>query len=161
GQWLAFFDGISPAETLQEQTLIGQDLLLGSGVPDQDVHVETALDLAGTFLLQTPTDVTQSAVAGELQGVPGFVFVQEFSPDDPAAPPVDSDPESPPLDINDPVVNNNDGSTGTSNFSQNTSSLVAFGNSVVAAFDDSGSAAGGTNHYTGYAYSTDGGLTFT
>ena len=38
---------------------------------------------------------------------------------------------------------------------------MAFGNTVVVGFNDSGSNSGGTNKFTGFARSTDGGATFT
>ncbi|HEY6401907.1 MAG TPA: PxKF domain-containing protein [Blastocatellia bacterium] len=38
---------------------------------------------------------------------------------------------------------------------------MAFGNTVIVGFNDSGSNSGGTNRFTGYARSTDGGATFT
>src|SRR5262249_31402081 len=82
GQWLAGFGGISPGSALQEQTQIGQNLLLTSGVADQDVHVVSALDLSGSFVVQTPVDVDQPTLTSELQAVPGFIFAQDF-PDQP------------------------------------------------------------------------------
>ncbi len=57
--------------------------------------------------------------------------------------------------------NNNNGTTGTANFTQSETSIVAFGNNVVIGFNDAGSAAGGANHFTGWTYSSDGGATFT
>src|SRR6266567_7616879 len=59
GQWLAVFNGISPGYTLDEQTQFGRDLLHSAGLSDPDVRVVSALDLTGTFALQTPADVTQ------------------------------------------------------------------------------------------------------
>ena len=59
------------------------------------------------------------------------------------------------------LTNNNAGSSGTALFTQSETSLVAFGNTVVVGFNDSGSNAGGTNKFTGWARSTDGGATFT
>jgi FG-GAP-like repeat len=59
------------------------------------------------------------------------------------------------------LINNNNGSTGTSFFTQSETSLVAFGNTIVAGFNDSGSNAGITNHFTGWSRSTDGGTTWT
>jgi hypothetical protein len=61
----------------------------------------------------------------------------------------------------DALVNNNNGSTGTSNFTQSETSIVAFGNNVVIGFNDSGSFTGGANKFTGWSYSTDGGASFT
>ncbi len=168
GEWLAVFGGISPADNLADQTQVGQNLLVSSGVSPQAVQVVSAFDLDGTFLLQTATTVDQPTLTAELQAVPGFVFAQDAQPDPipPADPdatdqPVPSAPGDPPPVVEDPLVNNNNGSTGTSNFTQNTPSVLAFGNTVVTAFYDTGSAAGGANHFTGYAYSTDGGNTFT
>jgi FG-GAP-like repeat len=59
------------------------------------------------------------------------------------------------------LINNNNGSTGASFFTQSETSLVAFGNTIVAGFNDSGSNAGSTNHFTGWSRSTDGGATWT
>jgi hypothetical protein len=61
----------------------------------------------------------------------------------------------------DALVNNNGGSTGTSNFTQSEMSVIGFGNNVVVGFNDSGSYVGGANKFTGWAYSSDNGLTFT
>ncbi len=60
----------------------------------------------------------------------------------------------------DALVNNNTGSTGTSNFTQSETSIIAFGSNVLIGFNDSGSFTGGANKFTGYSYSTDGGTTF-
>ena len=59
------------------------------------------------------------------------------------------------------LTNNNAGSTGTAFFTQSETSLVAFGNTVIVGFNDSGSNSGATNKFTGFARSTDGGATFT
>ncbi|MBO0724946.1 MAG: exo-alpha-sialidase, partial [Blastocatellia bacterium] len=59
------------------------------------------------------------------------------------------------------LTNNNAGSTGTGFFTQSETTLTAFGNTVVVGFNDSGSNSGGTNKFTGFARSTDGGATFT
>ncbi len=59
------------------------------------------------------------------------------------------------------LVNNNNGATATGNFTQSETTILAYGNNVITGFNDAGSNAGGTNRFTGYAYSTDGGLTFT
>ena len=58
------------------------------------------------------------------------------------------------------IVNNNAGASGTANFTQSEATVVAFGTTVVVAFNDSGSNAGGTNKFTGFSRSTDGGVTF-
>ena len=67
-------------------------------------------------------------------------------------------PSSVPFDS---LSNNNNGSTGTSQFTQSETSVIAFGSTVLIGFNDSGSNAGGTNKFTGYSRSTDGGATFT
>src|SRR5215813_13217313 len=59
------------------------------------------------------------------------------------------------------LTNNNAGATGTGFFTQSETTLLAFGNTVVVGFNDSGSNSGGTNKFTGFARSTDGGATFT
>src|SRR5439155_19438686 len=61
----------------------------------------------------------------------------------------------------DAIGNNNSGLTGTGFYTQNTTTQVAFGNTVVLAYFDSGSDAGYVNRYTGFSRSTDGGATFT
>jgi len=59
------------------------------------------------------------------------------------------------------LTNNNAGSAGTAFFTQSETTLTAFGNTVVVGFNDSGSNSGGSNKFTGFARSTDGGATFT
>jgi hypothetical protein len=59
------------------------------------------------------------------------------------------------------LTNNNAGATGTGFFTQSETAIAAFGNTVVVGFNDSGSNAGGTNKFTGFARSIDGGATFT
>src|SRR5215470_763087 len=59
------------------------------------------------------------------------------------------------------LVNNNAGATGAALFTQSETALTAFGNTVVVGFNDSGSNAGGSNKFTGFARSTNGGATFT
>jgi hypothetical protein len=58
----------------------------------------------------------------------------------------------------DQLVNDNRGSLDTSRFTQTQASIVAFGDNIVIGFNDSGSLHG---KMTGFAYSTDGGMTFT
>jgi hypothetical protein len=59
------------------------------------------------------------------------------------------------------LTNNNAGATGTGLFTQSETAIAAFGNTVVVGFNDSGSNSGGTNKFTGFARSIDGGATFT
>jgi hypothetical protein len=59
------------------------------------------------------------------------------------------------------LTNNNAGATGTALFTQSETAIAAFGNMVVVGFNDSGSNSGGTNKFTGFARSIDGGATFT
>lgn len=58
-------------------------------------------------------------------------------------------------------VNNNNGALTGARFTQTTSSIVAFGNNVVVSYADAGSNTFVNNKFTGFAYSTDGGATFT
>lgn len=60
----------------------------------------------------------------------------------------------------DVLVNNNAGATGTGYFTQSEMSILAFGSNVLIGFNDSGSNSGGSNKFTGFSYSTDGGSTF-
>ena len=59
------------------------------------------------------------------------------------------------------LVNNNNGATAIGRFTQSETSILAYGNNVITAFNDAGSNAGGANRFTGYSRSTDGGVTFT
>jgi len=61
----------------------------------------------------------------------------------------------------DVLTNNNAGNTGAASFTQSETSVIAFGSTVLVAFNDSGSTVGGTNKFTGFSRSTDGGNTFT
>src|SRR5438874_3017808 len=58
------------------------------------------------------------------------------------------------------LINNNNGSIGTAQFTQSETSTVAFGSTIVATYNDSGSFASG-NHFTGWSRSTDNGVTWT
>jgi hypothetical protein len=60
----------------------------------------------------------------------------------------------------DVLTNNNAGATSTAGFTQSETSVIAFGNTVLVAFNDSGSTFGGTNKFTGFARSTDNGNSF-
>ncbi|MBK9099343.1 MAG: exo-alpha-sialidase [bacterium] len=60
----------------------------------------------------------------------------------------------------DALVNNNNGLTSTGNFTQSETSIVAFGSNVLIGFNDSGSNSGGASKFTGFSYSTDGGVSF-
>jgi hypothetical protein len=82
GQWQAVFQGLSPAATRPQQTINGQNLLHLSGITDQQVQLVDSFDLSGTFLLQTSTAVEEAQLQAELHAVPGFVFVQEFPPEE-------------------------------------------------------------------------------
>src|SRR6266481_6685519 len=60
------------------------------------------------------------------------------------------------------LINNNNGFTiCTQNFTQSETTVVSFGSTIVAGFNDSGSNAGGSNHFTGWSRSTDNGATWT
>jgi hypothetical protein len=58
------------------------------------------------------------------------------------------------------LVNNPAEDTTTRN-TQSETSLVVFGSTIVAGFNDSGSSVGAANHFTGFARSTNGGASFT
>jgi hypothetical protein len=200
GQWMAVFNGLSPADTLGQQAQNGANLLHASGLNDADVQVTSAVDLSGTFLVQAPPTVTQSTLTAELQNVPGFVFVQDYTPDKGAvgednngginAPdlingdaynaqfgpfdynafvareksgqvPPDGGPVPPPPVGTDVLVSDTAGSNGSEFFTQSETSTIAFGNTVLVSFNDSGSNAAASNKFTGWSRSTDGGLTFT
>jgi uncharacterized delta-60 repeat protein len=60
-----------------------------------------------------------------------------------------------------PAIHNDNGATGTSGFVQSETTLVAFGNTVVVGFNDSGSNNISNGKFTGFSRSTDGGATFT
>ena len=56
---------------------------------------------------------------------------------------------------------NNPAADATSRDTQSETTTIAFGNTVIVAYNDSGSNAVSSSKFTGYARSTDGGLTFT
>jgi hypothetical protein len=193
GQWMAVFEGLPTEVGITEQTQYGEGLLHSSGLADEQVRVVRALDLNGTYLLQTPVEVTHWDLVSELQGVPGFVFAQDYEepPYDGTARlssphqqrseaifgpfnyerfvqreaagefPDQGGPVEPPAEALDALTNNNTGSSGTAFFTQSETTLVAFGNTVVVGFNDSGSNGTASNKFTGFAHSTDGGNTFT
>jgi hypothetical protein len=190
GLWYAVFEGMVAGVTAEEQTQYGKNLLQSAGVTDEEVSVVDALDFSGSFVVKTAPELTKEALTSELQVVPGFIFVEDYEEADPATlrkitpartrseefyGPFDYDTfltrekngefpdqgglvDSEPAEV---LTNTNAGSTGTSNFTQSETTVVAFGNTVVVGFNDSGSNAGGTNKFTGFARSTDGGATFT
>jgi len=67
----------------------------------------------------------------------------------------------------DRLINNNNGASTTGLFTQSETSIVAYGNTVIASYNDSGSNAvgagdgGGSAGFTGWSRSTDGGNTWT
>jgi hypothetical protein len=61
----------------------------------------------------------------------------------------------------DVLANNNAGAASDRWFTQSETTILAFGNNVVLGFNDSGSFGTGGNKFTGFAYSTDGGATYT
>src|SRR5882762_812529 len=58
------------------------------------------------------------------------------------------------------LINNNTGVSACNQFTQSETSVVSFGTTIVAGFNDSGSFASG-NHFTGWSRSTDNGATWT
>ncbi len=78
--WYAVFHGVPSAGSLDKQTDVGRHLLESSGIPDSEIHVEKALDLTGTFLLETPEtyptpDAFRSEIDTRLASVPGYTSV--------------------------------------------------------------------------------------
>jgi hypothetical protein len=192
-QWIAVINSMTPADNLDEQARLAQELLEAADVAENEARIVGALDLSGSFVVQAAGGSTAESVSATLAGVPGFVFVSEFVPSgEPAleaytgrtiAPqrersealfgPFDYDtflqrekngefndqggPVTPEVDA---LGNNNTGATGTSGFTQSETTILAFGNTVVLGFNDSGSNSGGSNKFTGFSRSTDGGATF-
>ena len=190
GQWVAVFNNLAPAEALEQQTTSARTLLNSFGVTEDEVSVVGALDLSGSYLVQTAETMTQDELNDQLGAVAGYVYSVSFEEADPATlrkimpqrarsealfGPFDLDtflsrekngefPDQSGTVEPDPfnsLTNNNGGATGTGLFTQSETAIVAFGNNVVVGFNDSGSNSGGTNKFTGWAYSTDGGTTFT
>ncbi len=129
-----------------------------SGVP---THFAPAAPAAPAAIVQTVMEKVEPGARRRSEEVYGpfdydlFLAREkngEFPPQNGPVPP------DAPLDS---LTNNNTGSTATSQFTQSETSVVAFGNTVVIGFNDSGSNAGGTNKFTGFTRSTDGGNTFT
>ncbi|MBL8821176.1 MAG: exo-alpha-sialidase [Planctomycetia bacterium] len=189
GLWVAYFGGMTGASNVEQQRILGQSLLQMGGVSNSTVEVHSAMDLSGAYLVKVDPSLNQTQVVNTLQTVPGFTHVEDYIAQDPATlrkiqpaaarsqnlyGPFDYDTYLSQLKNNggdnggtvdgdpyDSLGNNNTGSTGTANFTQSETSLVAWGNNVVIGFNDSGSNSGGTNKFTGWARSTDGGATFT
>ncbi len=59
------------------------------------------------------------------------------------------------------ILVNNPALDTTTSQTQSEAALLVFGSTIIAAFNDSGSNVGGANKFTGFARSTDGGLSFT
>lgn len=188
--WLSVFGGLPSYPTAEEQEFFAREMLTVSDVTLNEVTGLRALDLTGSFLLETPDDMTQAALETELSAIAGFKFVAPYEAGTSEAqrrvpphvarreavhgpfsyeamldaeangkiPPHGGDvPDADPADV---LTNNNAGSIGTGQFTQSETSVVAFGNTVVIGYNDSGSFATG-NKFTGFSRSTDGGLTFT
>lgn len=64
------------------------------------------------------------------------------------------------VSASDILVNNNAGAGPTAGFTQSETSVIAFGNNVVIAFNDAGSYGGVNNKFSGWSYSSDGGSSF-
>ena len=186
-QWYAIFVGMTPATTLPEQTEIGRELLESYGVTPDEAHITEAMDLSGAYLVETPAGTTQAQLTDHLDDVPGFVVLNAFeNPEvrkmlpkiallESLHGPFDYDTYLSQIkngevddgsgevghDPFDSLSNNNSGSIGTARFTQSETTVLAWGNNVLIGFNDSGSFTGSNNQFTGFAYSTDGGATFT
>jgi hypothetical protein len=185
GHWVAYFGGMTPAVTFQDQAKLGSNWMQAYGV--NSVEVLQAMDYSGAYLVKTDPSISEAQLTSTLSVVPGFAFVQDYTEPDVATirkiqpararfeaayGPFDLDdflsrekngqiPDgSGPVDSLDGRANNNTGSTGTANFTQSETAILAFGSTVLVGFNDSGSFTGGANKFTGYARSTDGGATF-
>lgn len=189
--WLTVFSNLPSYPTLQAEETFARDLFTAAGVTQDEVITLKALDLTGSFLIETSPNVTQQTLDTELKGVAGYRFVQDFNQarlqeaDGEKSPKELSEaifgpfdyagfldreangkvpngqgevPGSSPADI---LTNNNTGSTGSAFFTQSETSVVAFGNTVLVGFNDSGSNAGGSNKFTGFSRSINGGTSFT
>src|SRR5262245_10874786 len=189
-QWVAVFNNLAPAETFVQQTTSAKTLLSAFGVTEDEVRVLTALELSGSYLVGTADTVSQSELNAQLGTVAGYVYSVSFTEADISTlrkivpqrarseavygpfdyntflsrekngefPDQSGTPDPDPFNV---LTNNNDGATGTSQFTQSETAIIAWGSNVVVGFNDSGSNAGGTNKFTGWAYSSDGGNTFT
>ena len=191
GQWVAVFGGLTPATTFDTQAQNGQNLLQASGISTSSVQVVKALDLSGSFAVQTPLDVDQTTLTSELQVVPGFRYVQDPQQnqgvtDSPGSPlddatthqnaddlisaqdlkpnangPSTGGSVTTPSGTNDLLTNNNNGASGNYAFTHSETTTIAFGSTVLVGFNDSGEYPLSGNKFTGFSRSTDGGTTFT
>src|SRR4051812_25762115 len=66
-QWLAVVNGLPSSSNVEQQLQNGQNLLHAAGVTDREARLVAALDLGGTFVVETPAEVTQPFLAAELQ----------------------------------------------------------------------------------------------
>lgn len=190
GEWYAVFAGMTPGNTFAQQTQLGQNLLHSAGITDSQARVIEAMDFSGAFRIQTPLATTLGQLSSTLGAVAGYILAADYTQPQiselrkvqPAAArseslygPFDYDnflsrekngeiPDQGGSADTDPfnvLGNNNAGATGTGLFTQSETSIVAWGNNVVLGFNDAGSNSGGTNKFTGFSRSTDGGVTFT
>jgi hypothetical protein len=98
-QWIMAFRDLTLGTTPEEQVQAGQAYLLEHGV--NDVQIVAALDLEGTFLIETSEDATDESLRDELESVPGFAIAEEYlglrapSGTFEPGPPIDDSPPGP------------------------------------------------------------------
>src|SRR5262249_55952905 len=80
GLWVARLDGL-PGDTPDEQIEAAESLLHNSQLTDDAVRVVDSTGVRGIFIIQTPPDANEYVVRGELQGLPGFRYVVDYTPD--------------------------------------------------------------------------------
>src|SRR5262245_37163999 len=142
GEWLVTFDGLR-GRSDSTQVADAADRLHAAGIEEDSVRVIERFD-QNVVVVQTPLDVTWEVINKEMQDVRGFVSVQDLSPqmeheeeDEDFWINVDvarsgrlhgGGHDQPPAGALDPITNNNNGSSGSSGFTQSETTLVAFGN---------------------------------
>ncbi|MFN0158129.1 MAG: FlgD immunoglobulin-like domain containing protein [Bacteroidota bacterium] len=115
--------------------------------------VALSLVFHSTLLTQEQSAQRTAAIRDELR--------QQYQPGDVVERKKESGQVVPSLGGSDVLVNNNTGSVGTGNFTQSETTILALGNAVVIGFNDAGSYNGSNNQFTGFSYSTNGGVSFT
>src|SRR5262245_59625858 len=80
GLWLVQIDGL-PDSSDDERIEAAETLFHDAGLSDDQVLAVAVVDPFESILIQTPIDTTEDAVNDELQSLPGFVSVEEYSPE--------------------------------------------------------------------------------
>src|SRR5262245_53299714 len=77
-QWVMVFRGLTLGATPEEQVQAGQTFLQDHGI--NNIQIVAALDLEGTFLIETSEETSDEALQEELQPLPGFAIAEEYEP---------------------------------------------------------------------------------